>query len=301
MKKATANVLVLLFAVCTEAFLYDCPCMSKDISLEEGFTRPPQSAGIRCFWWWLNSNVTQEAITRDLEGMKAKGFSGAMIFDAGGAEQRSNKQVPAGPTFATPQWRELFKHAVREADRLGLELSLGIQSGWNLGGPNVTPQMAAKMLTWSETKIEGPASIEQKLPVPQNRADFYEDIAVLAFPLKRAPGGQQKPIQNLQLKTASREIGMSAPDCRFLLEDLPAVEGEEDARLEDILNVSDKMTPEGILTWQAPAGRWVILRFGYTISNAQVSTYSADWKGHVIDYMDADALRAYWKQRSSRY
>lgn len=32
----------------------------------------------------LNGNVTKEAITRDLEEMKAKGFSGALIFDADG-------------------------------------------------------------------------------------------------------------------------------------------------------------------------------------------------------------------------
>jgi len=35
--------------------------------LESGFRTPPHSAGIRCFWWWLNGNVTEEAITRDLE------------------------------------------------------------------------------------------------------------------------------------------------------------------------------------------------------------------------------------------
>ena len=296
MNKTNTNVLVFLIAFCATLFLYNCPCTSREKSLEEGFVHPPRSAGIRCFWWWLNGNVTKEAITRDLEGMKAKGFSGAMIFDAGGAEQGGNKQVPPGPTFASPEWRELFKHAVEEANRLGLELSLGIQSGWNLGGPNVTPQMAAKMLTWSETQIEGPVSIEQKLPVPQNREDFYEDIAVLAYPIKPAPGGQRRQIQNLQSKIASRELGMSAPDCRFLLDGLPPIEGEENTRLDDIVDISNKMSPEGILSWQAPAGRWMIMRFGYTISNAKVSTSSADWQGHVIDYMNADILRTYWNQ-----
>ncbi|MCJ7778622.1 MAG: hypothetical protein MUP16_09945, partial [Sedimentisphaerales bacterium] len=120
---------------------------------------------------------------------------------------------------------------------------------------------------------------------------FYKDIAVLAFPLKQT---HHEPIRDLQLKTASREVGMSAPDCRFLLEDLPAVPGEEDTRVKDILDITDKMTTEGILTWQAPVGKWVILRFGYTISDARVKTSSADWKGLVIDYLDADALRTYW-------
>lgn len=109
-------------------------------SLEDGFQHPPQSYGIRCWWWWLNGNVTKEAITRDLEEMKAKGFSGACLFDAGGAEQRGNSQVPEGPMFGSPEWRELYKHALKEANRLGLVLSLSIQSGWNLGGGRTSPR-----------------------------------------------------------------------------------------------------------------------------------------------------------------
>ena len=56
--------------------------------LDAGFRNPPHRAGIRAFWWWLNSNVTKQAITRDLEEMKAKGFNGALIFDADGSRTR---------------------------------------------------------------------------------------------------------------------------------------------------------------------------------------------------------------------
>ncbi len=266
-------------------------------SLREGFERPPQSAGVRCFWWWLNSNVTKEAITRDLEQMKAKGFSGAMIFDAGGAEQRGNRQVPAGPLFAGPQWRELFVHAVRQANRLGLELSLSIQSGWNLGGPMVTPDIAAKTLTFSETQIQGPASGPLVLPVPKNRSGYYRDIAVLAYPLSDNPLAlTRKPIRDLDKKAVFDEIGWDAPDCRFLLEDYPAVEGEEDASLQDIINLTDKLSPDGTLNWQVPAGKWVVLRFGYSLGSSRVSTSSGEWQGLVIDYMDSDIFRQYWDQ-----
>ncbi len=263
-------------------------------SLEEGFRLPPQSAGVRCFWWWLNGNVTKEAITRDLEEMKAKGFSGAMIFDAGGAEQRGNRQVPAGPMFTTPAWRELFVHAVREADRLGLELSLSIQSGWNLGGPMVTPEMAAKMLTWSEIQVQGPATFRDRLPQPRTKDEFYRDIAVLAYPVRSRDAESAPPIRDLAAKTASKEIGMSAPDSRFLLTDVPATPGEEDVRAADVLDISGRMTPEGELAWDVPAGNWTILRFGYTPSPARVSTSSAGWQGRVIDYMDSAILRQYW-------
>ena len=67
--------------------------------LESGWENPPNEARLRAYWWWLNGNVTKESLTRDLEQMKAKGFGGAVIFDAGGATAEGNAPVPHGPTF----------------------------------------------------------------------------------------------------------------------------------------------------------------------------------------------------------
>jgi len=291
-------LLLLLLATAftlTSCRAYGVQSSKPDIAdLRQGFSQPPRHAGVRCWWWWLNSNVTKEAITRDLEEMKAKGFSGAMIFDAGGANQRGNAQVPDGPTFASPQWRQLYKHALNEGKRLGLELGLSIQSGWNLGGPNVTPDFAAKQLTWSEITIEGPTQYEQKLPLPKNRSNYYKDIRVFAYPT--GPEINRRPIENLELKAGYKELGMSAPDCRFLLNDHPASAGEQDVLLSDIVDISEKMAPNGTLKWAVPEGNWTVLRIGYTITNAHVSTYSADWKGHVIDYLSRDAFDRYWNE-----
>ena len=33
---------------------------------ESSFAEPPREVGVRCWWWWLNGNVTKEAITKDL-------------------------------------------------------------------------------------------------------------------------------------------------------------------------------------------------------------------------------------------
>ena len=63
--------------------------------------------------------------------------------------------MPHGPTFFSPEWRELYKHALREADRLGLEMSLNILSGWNLGGPMVQAEDAVKKLVFSEAEVQG--------------------------------------------------------------------------------------------------------------------------------------------------
>ena len=111
----------------TFLFLFFCHYASAQIS-DRTFQNPPSQYGIRCWWWWLNGNVTKEAITRDLEEMKAKGFSGACIFDAGGQNQRGNGDVPEGPLWGSPAWRVLYLHAINEADRLDLVMSLSIQS-----------------------------------------------------------------------------------------------------------------------------------------------------------------------------
>ena len=92
--------------------------LRADSVLETGWQNPPTEARLKSYWWWLNGNVTKASITHDLEQMKAKGFGGAVLIDAGGADQWGNAQVPHGPTFFTPEWRELYKHALHEADRL---------------------------------------------------------------------------------------------------------------------------------------------------------------------------------------
>ena len=197
-------------------------------ALETGFANPPKEARLRCYWWWLNGNTNQATITRDLEEMKAKGYGGALLVDAGGADQQGNLPVPAGPMFGSPEWRALYRHALREAARLGIEISLNIQSGWNLGGPTVKPEHAAKLLTWSRLTVDGPADVHENLAPPSQRNGFFRDIAVLAYPLRhgRAPG---RPIRQLAVKSASQEFGMSMPATIPLLDDLPAQPGEEDA------------------------------------------------------------------------
>ncbi|MDF1570535.1 MAG: glycosyl hydrolase [Bacteroidales bacterium] len=297
MKKISVYLLSLLFF-----FSPGCNGTADDASgandtyasLKVNFNAPVAANGPRCWWWWLNSNVTKEAITRDLEAMHDKGFSGAMIFDAGTELWWGpDDNPPNGPVFSGPEWTELYLHALREAKRLGLKLGLSIQSGWNLGGPGVTLEEKAKQITWSETTVSGGAHLTQQLPVPASNYDYYRDICVLAYPSRQT---DREPISHLTAKSGARELGGSAPDCRFLLNDHPSVEGEYDAQLEDIIDVTTHLQPDGTLQWDAPAGNWTILRIGYTPTLAHVATSSDNWKGHVIDYLSSEAFENYWNR-----
>ncbi|MEN8249644.1 MAG: glycosyl hydrolase [Bacteroidota bacterium] len=267
--------------------------------LKNNFQNPPKESGLNCWWWWLNGNVTKEAITKDLEAMKSRNFHGAVIYDAGGHNQRGNKDIPAGPLFGSDEWNKLFVFALDEAERLGLEMGFNIQSGWNLGGTTITPQYAAKQLTYTETKISGNNKVALKLELPPTKKDFYKDIAVLAIPIEENKK-INKGISNLDLKLAYHELGWSAPDTRFMLGNTPCNKKKAEEKTnylvkkEDVLNLTSKMDEEGNLVWDAPVGEWSIMRVGYTCSGAHVSSASNNQQGLVLDYLSKEAFDFYW-------
>ncbi len=271
-------------------------------ALESGFLTPPRSAKPLAYWWWLNGHTDAATITSDLEAMRREGYGGAILMDANGSNQGGNRDVPAGPMFGSPAWRDLFLHTLKEARRLGLQISLTIQSGWNVGGPTVTPAQSAKLLTWSRKIVSGPGQQTLQLETPPMKNGFYRDIAVLAYPLRHGPalagdtaaGDMRRPIRDLKRKAVFVEAGFSVPDSKPLLEDFPSVPGEADFDADQVVHLTARMSPNGALTWNVPKGQWEVLRIGYTSSNSRVSTSSGKWQGLVIDYMDRDAFMTYW-------
>ena len=165
----TALLLLLLCAAATSA------PGANDLAAQ--FSSPPASARPWVYWFWMDGNITREGITADLEAMARVGIGGVLIMEVA-------QGIPTGPVpFASPQWRDLFKHAVSEADRLGLEVNMNNDAGWcGSGGPWNTPEHAMQKVVWTETTVEGPQAFSGTLPQPQAVEDYYRDIAVLAFP-----------------------------------------------------------------------------------------------------------------------
>ncbi len=290
------TTIIIVFAACQEKEHNS----TEDIAfLRSNFESPPAEYGVNCWWWWLNGNVTKEAITKDLEAMKSRNFHGAMIFDAGGHNHRGHTEITAGPLYGSDEWNELFVFALDEAKRLGLEIGFNIQSGWNLGGPRVTPQYAAKQITVSRTVVEGGSIINITLEQPPTRFDYYRDISV--FAVKKVEDSELKEgISDLSLKLGFRELGGSAPDCRFLLTNEPRNPNNPDIHpapwvdRNDVIDLRSNMDQDGTLEWDAPAGEWSLIRLGYTCTNAHVSTSSNQWQGLVLDYMSKEAFDFYW-------
>lgn len=257
--------------------------------LAEKFKEPSGESRMSCYWWWINSSATKESITNDLEQMKAKGYGSASLIDAGGFDGVTQKP-PRGPVFMSPEWMELYKHAVREADRLGITLSVNVQSGWNPGGPSITPEHALKKLTYSETDVVGGKRIQVDLPQPPTWY-LFKDICVQA--VKKSPEGspsKDRAIPYWSAKSFNSGLGFQEVfPLEKLREGFHFDSGAEVVKKEEILDLTDHFDGK-TLNWDAPQGEWTIIRYAWTCTGAQTSTTSEGWGGLSVDHLSPEAF-----------
>ena len=269
------------------------PALSAPADLASGFANPPDVAKPWTYWWWLDSYATKEGITKDLEEMNRQGIVGVLLFDAG-----EGKGSPVGPVFMSPQWRELFKHALHDANRLGITVSVNLCSGWDAGGTWVTPDYAAKKLVYIELQVKGPNDLSLLLPHPQVIDGYYRDIAVLALPV-RYGGRQHRPgIKNWELKSANRDLRGQPLGAQY--DEHPAVAGEQDCNSSEVLDLSAKLDQSGRLIWEAPDGSWTIIRFGYTLLGSKTKCTSPGAQGYEIDFLSAEAMDMHFAETGQK-
>ena len=306
--RRTRHVIAMTFIFTSILVVGQTPPPAKHLSreapltdpLRSGFLNPPQAAKLRCYWWWMNGYTTVDTITQELTAMKAKGYAGVLLVDDN--TSTATEKAPAGPDYGSPEWMVLYLHALKVAAGLGLEVSLEITSGGNvgaLGGPGVGPDDALKMLTYSSIRLSGPSTREIVLPVPHAEGGYYRPIAVLAYPLQHGSpfagdaGSHRQAIRVLPLKLATKEAGIySMPDEDKVLLDAPSVEGEQDTNHAEVIDLSARTDADGRLHWNVPAGDWEVLRIGYTASAERVSNRFGS--GYVVDALSAAAFDHYW-------
>jgi hypothetical protein len=225
-------------------------------TLRLSFLSPPDSAKSRVYWWWLFNRVDKAGITRDLEEFKAKGISGVNLICTGGY---AGVAPLLGVDFLGTEWKELFRHAVKEATRLKIEMGFNMAGGWTMMGPWVTPDHAMKKVVQSDLKVKGPKKFSGKLTQPEIVAGYYHDILVQAFCLK---GDEKKTISGT------------------------------------VIDVTGNLKPDGQFSWDVPEGDWVILRTGYTLTGHTWSKWHAypegdtfvGGDGYEIDYLNTASL-----------
>jgi hypothetical protein len=248
--------------------------------LAQGFTRPPQSARPWVYWFPLSGNLSKEGITADLEALKRVGIGGVLYMEV-------DQGAPLGPAdFAGPLWREMFRHACKEAHRLGLEINMNNDAGWcGSGGPWITPELSMQRVVWTETVVQGPRAFDGRLARPKAVHDFYQDIAVLAMPATegkaRIPGIAGK----------SSAIPQHFPPQRASFASLPA---QSVIPRDRIVDLTAKMDAGGKLAWDVPQGKWLVLRLGHTTTGTDNHPAPASGRGLECDKLSKEAAEAHF-------
>ncbi len=393
--------------------------------------QPDSTFAIHTWWHWIDNAITREGITSDLEAMKREGIATATILNISLFKEKDLGIKPV--IFNTPEWFEMFRWALEEANRLGITIGIHNCDGWSTsGGPWITPEQSMKQCVWSKSQVQGDQEVSLKLPEPHGNSDYYEDIAVLAYPArqKRNSFGACAPVFEVDAspidkvlfdgdpfsmiritKPSTITITCSTPitvskfafhprisfqwgnlkniTCKITLEaatgnaafkkiavmdrpiinettlfpfptitadkfrvtisnytdnerfnafgisELELLAADEQARyatdiphhlekiastkagdLKDIFTIGDpsngqvspaeimdlssNITPDGILTWKAPAGNWNILRIGYTSTGAVNGPATNAGRGLECDKMDTAALNFHFSQFSAK-
>ena len=276
MKKISHIIVLFLCLSCNQSSQTWKPVAD----LEAGFKNPPNDAKARTWWHWISGNVSKSGITKDLEAMKAVGIQEAQLFNV-------HLGSPQGVVkYLSKEWLDLFEFSAEEAQRLGLELAFHNSAGWSSsGGPWVTEEYAMQTVVFSELAIEGGKAISKKISRPETKFDYYKDIAVLAFPKPK----QTIKIDGLDYKILSERIR------NHLLPDKKSITKEAVIQKDAIIDITSKLSKEGVLNWEVPVGDWVILRLGHTPMGTTNRPAPPEAKGLEVDKMSKTALDVYWE------
>ena len=296
--------LLLLLSITTITISYGKgPNASLQVStLMKGFVNPPDAARPGVYWYFMDGNLSKEAMTKDLESMKAAGIGNVLFLEV-------NVGIPRGAVdFLSEQWQDIFAHAVREAERLGITISLGVGPGWSgSGGPWVSGKESMQHLVSSSTKVSGDNHKPIILPKPAPRPpyfgeggftpelkkrweDYYEDVAVLAFP---TPSTDYKIEDSDEKALYYRAPYTSKPGVKQFLPSLASYKELPSGAViakNKIVDVTRFLKPDGTLDWKVPAGNWTIMRMGSRNNGAVTRPAPLPGLGFEADKFDTVAI-----------
>jgi hypothetical protein len=246
---------------------------------EKVFRNPPASSKPGVLWMWMGTNVNKQAITKDLEALKKQGFGRTTMFSLADAVNPWSAIIEKSPTPQliswTEPWWKMVRFAAEESKRLGMDFGMFNGSGYETsGGPWITPELSMQELCWSSSeKLKGNSHIKLQLKKPS-----VDPRSNMPFPVYNlATGLTEKPVIAAR-QTYYDDIAVLA---------LPA---EGIAPKSSVIDLSSKLQPGGEIDWDAPAGDWIIYRFGHTTMGALIQPAQPQAVGLECDKMSTTAV-----------
>jgi len=275
--------LLMILSISALMLFTGCISANKAETLEQGFKNPPENARPWVFWFWINGNISKKGITADLESFKQVGIGGVLWMEVSGP-----KWAPDGDVVPlSPEWNDAYQWAISECERLGLTFNATLDFGYGSGGPHITPECSMQKLVWSETSIDGgktidvvlerPAlTVEEKEAAIQHasfwlrqgaeinaavlediwNSDSYRDVAVMAIPLPESQKAREYRIPNIKMKAGL----LSWRPQEYVVVKTPP---DAVTPTEKVIDLTDRMKKDGSLQWDAPPGRWLVIRYGH--------------------------------------
>jgi hypothetical protein len=81
----------------------------------------------------------------------------------------------------------------------------------------------------------------------------------------------------------------------------PPIPAQDAVRKADVVDLTANMRPDGRLDWTPPAGRWVVLRLGYSLTGARNAPASPEATGLEVDKLNRGHVETYLNNYLGRY
>lgn len=280
---------------------------TEDETFKE-FVSPPDASKAGCYWWWFNGLIDKEGIDRDLTEFKDKGIMDILLVNSAG------KDIPIGVKFLSDEWRELYRYALRKAKLLNIKIGVNLCSGWAMGGPWITPDIAGRWYLQSELRVAGPTLFSNKLPLPGNRTGYdhifnapgykeyidlpleeldYRDSAVVAFKVTGNEKITDKKRQDIISAKSNRKDASNFIKARTLMDSVnaPLIQSPADSAIDvkHVVNLTDKLN-NGILVWDVPEGEWIIIRTGHRMTGSKISIAQPEADGLSVGWLNSEGV-----------
>lgn len=119
-------------------------------------------------------------------------------------------------------------------------------------------------------------------------------------------GPQGTPVAELVLHTVKRINRFEEKAAFATASDLytaatPEVEPKDAVKKDEVIDLTSMMKADGSLEWTPPAGKWAVIRLGYSLTGHQNSPASPEATGLEVDKLSAEHVRSYFTNYLDQY
>lgn len=80
-----------------------------------------------------------------------------------------------------------------------------------------------------------------------------------------------------------------------------SIDNSEAISKDNVIDITSEMKPDGTISWTPPAGNWIILRLGYSLTGHRNGPASPEATGLEVDKLSADHVNAYFNNYLDQY